>query len=53
MVGDDQRADADGVAVGERDGRGNPSFAEERAVLAAEIFERRAVGRHDHLRVAA
>jgi hypothetical protein len=53
MVRDDQRAETDRRAVGERDRRPNPLVAEEGAVLAAEILEGGAFRRHYHLGMTA
>ena len=53
MEGQEQRPDADGIAIGEPDRRGDALAAAKRAVLAAEILEHRAFRRHHQPRVTA
>ena len=53
MEGHEQRPDADGIAIGELDRRGDALAAAKRAVLAAEILEHRSFGRHHQPRVTA
>ena len=53
VEGHEQRPDADGIAIGKPDRRGDALAAAKRAVLAAEILEHRAFGRHHEPRVTA
>ena len=49
----EQRPDADRIAIGELDRRGDALAAAKRAVLAAEVLEHRSLGRHHEPRVTA
>ena len=53
VEGHEQRPDADGIAIGELDRRGDALAAAKRAVLAAEILEHRSFSRHHEPRVTA
>ena len=53
MEGHEQRTEADGIAIGQLDRRGDALAAAKGAVLAAEILERRSFRRHHEPRVTA